>query len=626
MSYPCVQIGCGVRAQFHIKSMNRSTDFDIVAVCDLDEELAERTANEFDIPAAYTDFRTALRKEGPTHVTIVLPPPAKPAVVPEVLAFEPASVIMEKPVANTLQEATSIAEAAQDIETDVTISHQSIYLREARALKRWIESGRIGEPRRVVATTRGWLLSMGTHVVHLLDWIVDGSPTKTRGFAGGPEWMVDNPIQAQEPDSTMFELCYPDDIRAYLNIGDEAPTIEEREGTRWLETRLDIIGTEGHAEFVHTHHASVTDTDGNHDSVAAAEIDDDGWVETHSNDTIHGTEHPWEFAYINGYATEGLYADQAAVIDGRLDRHPADLGSAMRVHEIFDGVMRSAIEGRTQSPSTPPALGISSNERLQRRLSARRPICFASMLYHDRSRAEVLRSLSSLGISNVDLWAFSPFSEHFDPREEPVDAVVADLERYQMQAPVISIYNEAPVRQKLAFAAELGAETAVMHWRPEQEDEIRRWLDVAEELEMSLAFENHVDMALETIDDMLELLDRLDHPAAGICLAPPHSWIVGEQASDAISRLGDAIDVLYLWDIERGANRSNVESAYERADNQVPGGGGAIDFERCLEAAVEHAPGAHWVTCYHGTESWGTERIEQSVARSLRYLERARPT
>ena len=45
-----------------------------------------------------------------------------------------------------------------------------------------------------------------------------------------------------------------------------------------------------------------------------------------------------------------------------------------------------------------------------------------------------------------------------------------------------------------------------------------------------------------------------------------------------------------------------------------------------LDAAAEHAPGAEWVLCYHGTEDWDLERVTQSVGRGTRFVEDRRPS
>jgi sugar phosphate isomerase/epimerase len=254
----------------------------------------------------------------------------------------------------------------------------------------------------------------------------------------------------------------------------------------------------------------------------------------------------------------------------------------------------------------------------------------ATLMYGQRSRGEALADLAELGVERVDLWSFSRFAQHFDPAGESAEDVRAELDEHGMEAPIVSLFNEEPVLERLRLAAAFGARTAIMAgrsprrpgtWRPQ---ELAAWLEAAEGLGMTLAFENHVD-TLETIDEMEALLDVLDHPAARICLAPPHLWIAGERAEDAVVRLSDRIAVVYLWDAEPALDRASREAFWwERADSQVPGGGGEVDFGRLLGVAREHAPHAYLDLVYHGTGAWELERIHQSVARGLRFVERRR--
>jgi len=196
---------------------------------------------------------------------------------------------------------------------------------------------------------------------------------------------------------------------------------------------------------------------------------------------------------------------------------------------------------------------------------------------------------------------------------------------------VVSVYNDELISEKLDYAAALDADTVVVGGRgPERPetwnaDQVIGWLDAAHERGLTLAFENHLD-TLETVDEMEALLDAVDHPAAGICLAPPHLHLAGGSLEDALVSLGDAIAVLYLWDVEPGATREDADELwFDRPDSQVPGGGGWVDFGRTLDLAVEHCPEAHWVLCYHGTGEWDRDRVRESIARSLRFVEARRP-
>ncbi len=605
-SHPCVLVGCGNRAQVHAQALTQSDRFELVAACDVVPEKAERTAETFAIPATYTDVATAIREEAPAHVSVITKPNARIPLVPEVIGMDTPSVLIEKPVANTLDDVRRIAEAAATTDTRVTVCHQKPWADELVALKEWIDDGRLGEITRCVATTKLGLAGQGTHFIHTLNWLLDAKPALVHGWAHDPE-PLDVDADHAEPGVTLYELTYPDDTRAFLHQGIDAPDVPEQDPIS-LNYKLDITGSDGRAEFILGHHARGVFRDGE-ERVPARDFDE------------------------NAYMTQGLYDDLGATLSGEIDSHPSDLESAVLAHRVIDAVLRSAVEHRPIAPGeNPPAIGTTTVDRVGRILASRTPVIVSSLMYGDRDRETMLASLAEMGVHHVDLWATEMFVDHHvGGPEDTIEAVKENLDRYDMSAPVVSIYDDEPVVEKLELASAVGAHTAVMSGRsptrPEtwDRDALDRWLDAADNLGITLAFENHLD-TLETIDEMQALLETLDHPAAGICLAPPHLWVAGERVTEAVSTLGDDIEVLYLWDMEPGTTRDGVDEIWwNRADSQVPGGGGAVDFTRYLASAIEHCPHAQWVLCYHGTEEWDQDRIEESIARGRRYVEARRP-
>jgi predicted dehydrogenase/sugar phosphate isomerase/epimerase len=606
--YPSLLVGCGARAQTHAQVLAGSDPYDLVAVCDLDAERAEETASAFEVPGVYTDLDEALERESPAHVTVVTPPNARVPVVPDVLARAPDSLVVEKPVADDLGDVERIADAAVAVDTRVVVCHQTPWADELRALASWIEAGRLGEVTRLVGSTKLGTAAQGTHFVHAANWLLGSRPERVHGWANGSAGLAPAPGGHAEPDDAMYQLTYPDDTRAFVHQGASAPDVPEQADTAPLEYKLDVVGTGGRAEYVLGHHARGVFADGT-ERVDARPFDEDA------------------------YMTRGLYDRLDALLRGDAADHPADLESAVAVHRTLDAALRSAIEGRPiRTDERPPAVGTPTTRRLRWRLAARTPVCVSSLLYGERPRGEVLDALAALGVHHVDLWSTEPFVDHHvDPTTESVEAVASDLDARAVRTPVVSVYDDPPVEQKLRYAAALGADTVVMGgrtpdrpdtWAP---DRLMPWLDLAADLGLTLAFENHLD-TLETVAEMEALLDALDHPAAGICLAPPHLLLAGGHLEEALVRLSGDVEVLYLWDVEEGATRgSEGEAWHERADSQVPGGGGAVDVERTLDLAVTHCPEAHWVLCFHGTEGWDRERIDASVARALRVVEASRP-
>ena len=619
VTHRVVQIGCGRRAQTHAKALSDSDQFDLLAVCDLDASRARETADRFGVNGVHTDLHDAIEAVDPEHVSIITPPPVRLSVVTEVLEHDVSSILLEKPLANYLEEAIAIEDALSTADVRGTVCHQKIWGDDLRALSTWVSEDRIGELRRIVATTKHGLAAQGTHLIHALNWLVGHEPTEVRAFAAGHDGLA--PEDHVEPDDAVVELTYGDTLAAFLHEGVSAPDEPAQAETFSLEYRIDVIGTQGTAGMVLGDHARLVSGD----SSAHYRHDTDSERAT----VEYVDARPFDE---HAYMTRGLYDRLGAVLAGAADHHPSDIESALAAHRVIDAAQRSALEHRAVAPrEVPPttSLGLSTPERLRRRLAARRPLVCSSLMYHEHSLETMLLELSQLGVSAIDLWSVPAFAEHLDP--SALQTARDALDTYAMDIPVVSVYDSEPIEDRLRAAAAIGAETVVMGGRtpdrPETWDPtvIGEHLDLAADLGLTIAFENHLH-TLETVDEMESLLDALDHRAAGICLAPPHLIAAGGDPIEALARLGDAIDVAYLWDTEPGVTAETADEIWwDRAESQVPGGGGALDIRAYLTALVDHAPGAEWVLCYHGTENWEVDRISQSVSRGMRIVEKRRP-
>ncbi len=87
-------------------------EIELVAICDLQEELARRNARNFGARAAYTNVAEMLRQEAPAAVMVVGPPQLHEEIGLQVLAAG-AHLWIEKPAAPTIEGAKRLVDAAQ---------------------------------------------------------------------------------------------------------------------------------------------------------------------------------------------------------------------------------------------------------------------------------------------------------------------------------------------------------------------------------------------------------------------------------------------------------------------------------------------------------------------------------
>ena len=186
-------VGCGVIAiGKHLRAMKEHGGFDVVAFCDLFEERAVKTKNEFGTADArvYTDYTELIKED--LDAVYVLTPNIVHAPVTIAALKAGKHVMCEKPMATTYADAKAMVDAAKESGKLLTIGYQSRYRSDAQYLKAACTEGELGEiyfakahalRRRAVPTWGvfldaekqggGPLIDIGTHALDLTLWMMD---------------------------------------------------------------------------------------------------------------------------------------------------------------------------------------------------------------------------------------------------------------------------------------------------------------------------------------------------------------------------------------------------------------------------------------------------------------------
>ena len=165
-------IGAGLIGSKHAELINAQGTSSLAAICDVDSS-CRSVAEEFDVPF-YQDIEDLLERERPKGAIIATPNGSHSALA-EVCARRSVHVLIEKPIADTLNEANRIVQAADDSGIHVLVGHHrrhSPLVQEACSL---IKSGGLG---RLVAVSALWALLKPADYYEV-DW-------RNRRPAGGP--------------------------------------------------------------------------------------------------------------------------------------------------------------------------------------------------------------------------------------------------------------------------------------------------------------------------------------------------------------------------------------------------------------------------------------------------------
>lgn len=271
--------------------------------------------------------------------------------------------------------------------------------------------------------------------------------------------------------------------------------------------------------------------------------------------------------------------------------------------------------------------------------------------YHDYPLEVAIRELAGLGFTEVNLWSSAaPLARHVTPGDDPL-AIRAVLDRYGVRPCGLTMYGKTQneMLERIEFARDLGIDTVIFDCEANYPDFVATFLpalvEAAARNGVRIAVENHLtvpfnadfesghgeeqrwDEGVDTLAQIKRLVRDIDHPNLGICLAPPHLWVMQDGISEAITWLAERRKLFYyyIWDIDR-AYRHGVDGLnFGVGEQQLPRVGGTLDHAVPLGtlARVGYS-GPASLKC-HGTGGWPLHRITDELAKADAYVRSCLP-
>jgi predicted dehydrogenase len=160
---PVGVIGVGALGQHHARHLARLREVQLIGVCDIDAERAETIATELGT-AAFVELDDLLARV--EAVTVAVPTPAHIDVGLRALESS-VPVLMEKPLAATVEEADRLIAAANYRQVQLQVGHIERYNRALRAAEPFLEGPRYIESLRLAP-----FQPRGTDVAVVLDLMI----------------------------------------------------------------------------------------------------------------------------------------------------------------------------------------------------------------------------------------------------------------------------------------------------------------------------------------------------------------------------------------------------------------------------------------------------------------------
>jgi len=185
-------IGAGFWGRNHARNLKELNETELLAVCDINPERAKAVAEQFSIDA-YTDSRKLLKRRDIEAVTICT---WSTKLASEALRALKAGkhVLVEKPMANTVQQARKLVDLAQKKERLLTVGFLMRFIPGVQRIKESIDKGEIGT--LVCATAKrvsrwperigdvGVIKDLAIHDIDIMRYLFNEDPIAVYAHAG----------------------------------------------------------------------------------------------------------------------------------------------------------------------------------------------------------------------------------------------------------------------------------------------------------------------------------------------------------------------------------------------------------------------------------------------------------
>jgi len=266
--------------------------------------------------------------------------------------------------------------------------------------------------------------------------------------------------------------------------------------------------------------------------------------------------------------------------------------------------------------------------------------------YHDHPFETAVAELAGLGFTEVNLWSSaSPLARHVNPGDD-VGQIQAVLEKYGMKPCGLTMYGKTQdeMLERIQFAHDLGIDTVIFDCEANYPDFVSKFLpplvEAGERLGVRIAVENHLtvpfsedfesgtnedarwDEGVDTLAQIKRLVRDIDHPNLGVCVAPPHLWVMQETISEVLTFLAERkrLFYYYIWDIDRNYRHGVDGLNFGPGEQQLPRPDGTLDHAvllRTLERLGYEGPAS--LKC-HGTHGWSVEKITTQLRAADAYI------
>ena len=297
-------VGVGFIGELHTRLYGEHRLTNLQVVVDMDAERAHNVAESYDVPHVATDLGEAIKNHDLDAVTVATPEAHHRE--PAVTALERnVSVLLEKPIADTVEDARAIGDAAEASAGKLMVGYCCRFHPQYAALKARIDDGEIGDVHAITAArianreiydmVAEWthpMYYLAVHDIDMMRWYVGADIASV--FAAASGGLDGHETPAVVSATLQFEDGTVGTLETNWARSDEYPTVRTDE--------IRLTGTDGYGRLVIENNGTTLTTDGGFEMLDANELhgretDMYRFELDHFVDSVLGSETPmvtWE--------------------------------------------------------------------------------------------------------------------------------------------------------------------------------------------------------------------------------------------------------------------------------------------------------------------------------------------
>lgn len=176
----------------HARAFSEHTRAQLVALCDRDGERARNAAQYWQVAHVYTDPQQLFAEQNIDVAVVAASSAARWSVIEPALAAGVKVLVIEKPLATTLEESRRLVAAMDAAGARSVVNYSRNWDPSMRELKDRIAAGAMSRVQRVVAIYGKGIGNNGSHLIDLTGFLCGARPVRARALG--------SPFDASEAD------------------------------------------------------------------------------------------------------------------------------------------------------------------------------------------------------------------------------------------------------------------------------------------------------------------------------------------------------------------------------------------------------------------------------------------